>query len=109
MGDDLQRRHPFATGLDYVLDAIGDLDVPLGRRLADAVALIVGDQRLRIRGRLQLRLEPGGIEQQRVQPLALLSLRKRKREVIGLDPTFVSPAANLTVKLRGPPILRKLG
>src|SRR5208283_5814638 len=80
--DELLRQLTRIAHADPADQAQGPADQAL--RLADAVALIVGDQRLGIGGRLELRLEPAGIEQQRIELLALLSLREvvREKEVI---------------------------
>ncbi len=48
--------------------------------LARAIKLVVGDKQLRVAGRLKLRLEPCGVEQQRIQPLALVRLGEVMRE-----------------------------
>ena len=93
--DQLRQQLERIAGADAADEAQSPADEAL--RLADAVKLIVGGQRLRVRGRLKLRLEPGGVEQQRVKLRALV----RRGEVMREKQVIVAPRARVGLCARG--------
>ena len=65
--------------------------------LARAIKLVVGDEQLRVAGRLKLRLEPSGVEQHRIQLLALARLGEVMREI----KVIVAPGPRVALRVRG--------
>ena len=65
--------------------------------LARAIKAVVGDEQLRVSGRLELRLQPAGVEQQSVDLLAFPRLGEVMGEVevaVSPRPPICSPARN---------------